>query len=219
LDKALKNILVKDGYVFLNKYMLNKTTSELVESLETKEDLEPISKIHHLTPKTKAESTPNTYSGQYGRHDFPMHTDLAHWPKPPRYLLLRCIQGNNQVSTRLLDGNKIVNKLGTRVLERALVKPRRPINGKIRLMRIFQSGTPSLFRWDETFIVPASPAGSIGVSAVINALKETNITNVVLENTSDTLLIDNWRMLHGRSAIPDGGDGRIIERVYLGDKT
>jgi alpha-ketoglutarate-dependent taurine dioxygenase len=54
---------------------------------------------------------------------------------------------------------------------------------------------------------------------VINALKETNITNVVLENTSDTLLIDNWRMLHGRSAIPDGGDGRIIERVYLGDKT
>ena len=86
-------------------------------------------------------------------------------------------------------------------------------------MRIFQSGTPSLFRWDETFIVPASPAGSTGVSAVINALKETNITNVVLENTSDTLLIDNWRMLHGRSAIPDGGDDRIIERVYLGDKT
>ena len=214
----LKDILVKDGYVFLNKYMLNKTTSELVQYLEAKEGMKPTSKIHRLTPKSKAESTPNTYSGQYGRHEFPMHTDLAHWFRPPRYLLLRCVQGNDEVSTKLLDGNKIVSSLGARVLERALVKPRRLIKGKLRLMRIFQSGTPSLFRWDKTYIVPASPAGEVGITAVINTLKEKNMVKVILENKTDTLLIDNWRMLHGRSAIPDGSDHRIIERVYLGDR-
>lgn len=198
--------------------MLNETTSELIRYLEAKEGMEPTSGIHHLTPKEKVESTPNTYSGQYGHHEFPLHTDLAHWFRPPRYLLLRCVQGNNQVSTRLLDGNKIVDALGVRVLERALVKPRRPIKGKLRLMRIFQPGTPSLFRWDKIFIVPASPAGEVGIAAVINRLKETNIVKVILGNTYDTLLIDNWRMLHGRSAVPDGSDNRIIERVYLGDR-
>lgn len=86
-------------------------------------------------------------------------------------------------------------------------------------MRIFQPGVPSLFRWDKTYIVPASPAGKAGIAAVINTLKEINMVKIILENKFDTLLIDNWRMLHGRSAVPDGSDDRIIERVYLGDKT
>ncbi len=214
----LRDLLVKDGHVFIHEYLKNKTTQDLVQHLVETENLEPMSDVHRLTPKKEAESTLNTYSGQYGHNEFPMHTDLAHWFRPPRYILLRCVQGNNYVSTKLLDGNKIVDALGVRVLERALVKPRRPIKGKLRLMRIFQSGTPSLFRWDETFIVPASPAGEAGISAVINILREENIVKVILRNTYDTLLIDNWRMLHGRSDVPDGSDNRIIERVYLGDR-
>lgn len=215
----LKNIVAREGYVFFNEYMTNMTTPELVQYLEIETHLESVSAVHRLTPQRKDESTPNTYSGQYGYNEFPMHTDLAHWSKPPRYLLLRCIQGNNQVSTKLLDGNNIVNAVGARVLERALVKPRRPLKGKLSLMRIFQPGTPSLIRWDKKFIVPASPAGEVGVDRVVDKLKELNTSNIVLEKMFDTLLIDNWRMLHGRSSLPDGSDNRIIERVYLGEKT
>lgn len=215
----LKDFLVKDGYVFLNEYMKNKTTLELVRYLEKIENFEQMSNVHHLVPKKETESTPNTYSGQYGYNDFPMHTDLAHWSRPPRYLLLRCIQGNNQVSTKLLDGNIILNSVGERILERALVKPRRPLKGQLRLIRIFHPGTPSLIRWDDTYIVPASPAGEAGVEAMNNKLKELKNDNIFLKEMSDTLLIDNWRMLHGRSAIPISSDERIIERVYFGDKT
>nr|WP_292223483.1 TauD/TfdA family dioxygenase [Mesorhizobium sp.] len=36
-----------------------------------------------------------------------------------------------------------------------------------------------------------------------------------LAQTHDTLLIDNWRMLHARSPILPGRESRAIERVYL----
>ncbi|HAH95942.1 MAG TPA: hypothetical protein DCL69_03455, partial [Firmicutes bacterium] len=31
----------------------------------------------------------------------------------------------------------------------------------------------------------------------------------------DTLVIDNWRMLHARSPVPAGREDRKIQRVYL----
>jgi alpha-ketoglutarate-dependent taurine dioxygenase len=37
-----------------------------------------------------------------------------------------------------------------------------------------------------------------------------------LVRRGDTLLIDNWRMLHARSPIPMGRGDRCIQRVYLG---
>lgn len=51
--------------------------------------------VQELT--SRAISTPNTYSGIFGLERFPFHTDLAHWPIPPRYLLLRCIRGYEDV--------------------------------------------------------------------------------------------------------------------------
>ena len=31
----------------------------------------------------------------------------------------------------------------------------------------------------------------------------------------DTVIIDNWRMLHGRPAVPEGRRDRHLQRVYL----
>jgi alpha-ketoglutarate-dependent taurine dioxygenase len=41
------------------------------------------------------------------------------------------------------------------------------------------------------------------------------VFSCALARAGDTLLIDNWRMLHARSSIPLGREDRIIERVYL----
>ena len=213
----LINLLNRDGYVFLASYMPNTSTSEFVQFLTVKEGLSAISKIHALKPLRTNESTPNTYSGNYGFEEFPLHTDLAHWPLPPRFLLLRCKQGSSQVATRILDGRKAIRDIGARVLERALVKPRRPFEGKFPLMRLFLSGTPDLLRWDKTFIVSASPAGEHGIEAMTELLSRVSTIEVVLKNACDTLLIDNWRMLHGRSAIPANANDRVIDRVYLGE--
>ncbi len=37
----------------------------------------------------------------------------------------------------------------------------------------------------------------------------------VLEQTGDTLVVDNWRMLHARSAVPMTQRNRKIHRAYL----
>lgn len=46
--------------------------------------------VQKLTPHPESKKSLATYSGNFGMGDFPMHTDLAHWATPPRYLLLRC---------------------------------------------------------------------------------------------------------------------------------
>jgi len=187
----------------------------LIYNLETTHSLVAQSDIVQLIPKNISESTPNTYSGQYGYDDFPMHTDLAHWNKPPRYLMLRCLIGDAQVSTNILDSEKIIEAVGRNLLERSLVKPRRPVNGRTSLMKILKSGNPNMLRWDQSFIVAASSTGEKGISEVNKVLAQIAPIEVVLENTYDTVIIDNWRMLHSRTAVPFNSE-RKIERVYLG---
>jgi hypothetical protein len=174
--------------------------------------------VHQIVIKKVSDASPNTYSGIYGDAEFPFHTDLAHWVHPPRFLLLRCLRGFEEVPTLLIDAFQLVNQAGTGLLTRALVKPRRPINLRLPLLRIFRTigDDAALFRWDEVFLQPCGTAGSKGVQAVRENIAATRPITVKLARRGDTLLVDNWRMLHARSRIPPGCETRCIERAYLG---
>ena len=170
--------------------------------------------IQDLVPLQVAP--PNTYSGIYGLGRFPFHTDLAHWHLPPRYLLLRCIVGYAAVPTLLLDGRTLLADLSPDLLTRALVKPRRPMSGAIRLFRICEATDNGYrLRWDEVFLKPASRIGAAAYQAIGTHVQDREATTAILARTGDTLLIDNWRMLHARSPIPSCCAGRRIQRVYL----
>lgn len=170
--------------------------------------------VHFLTPEPKEHRPPNTYSGIYGLGAFPLHTDLAHHRVPPRYLMLRCNAPDDGVGTTLADSADVIASVGASLLSRALVQPRRPRNGIRPLLRLFDPAIP-LFRWDSEYIRPASDAGSQAVSAVSNALERQRVTEVQLRRPGDLLVIDNWRMLHGRTAVPQCSRGRRIARAYL----
>jgi hypothetical protein len=73
-----------------------------------------------------------------------------------------------------------------------------------------------LLRWDERFIVPASTMGESGMAQMKRVLQEVKAHEVCLSAPGDTLLINNWRMLHGRSSVPEECTDRILERAYLG---
>ena len=172
--------------------------------------------VHNLTPVATEKSTPNTYSGIYGLEGFPFHTDFAHWRYPPRYLMLRCVIGFEEVPTLLIDGSKLVQNVGRSSLSRALVRPRRPVRGKLPLLRLYQTiGCHFLLRWDEMFVRPASPIGRAGIQAVRMAIAREHPISVALASRGDTLILDNWRMLHSRSAIPYRCENRLLERAYL----
>lgn len=170
--------------------------------------------VQQLIPR--ATDTPNTYSGIYGLDRFPFHTDLAHWHQPPRYLMLRCVRGYADVPTLLLDGKALVERVTHNVLARAIVKPRRPQNGAVPLLRLYEATDSGYrLRWDQTFLQPASKVGELASQSVIENLAQIEPQSISLSLAGDTILIDNWRMLHARSMVPLGCEDRKIERIYL----
>lgn len=213
----LRSPIERDGYVFLSRFRPELTGAEALSEFGQLVALGTGGPVHRLVPKDVTSAPPNTYSGMFGLDAFPLHTDLAHWYLPPRYFALRCIIGYDSVETWLADGRDVTETVGADVLEQAIMQSRRPLNGNRHLIRVFEQlrdGT-SLLRWDETFIRPASPAGVLGSDFFRQALRRSEPTKVRLSQLGDTLVLDNWRMLHGRSNVPSGCVNRIIERAYM----
>jgi len=211
---SLRGEVVSQGYGFL------EAARPLMDSVsfagELGKTLTPWSGglVQQLVPK--ATSTPNTYSGMYGLDSFPFHTDLAHWQRPPRYLMLRCLKGYIDVPTLLIDGKTLVSEITANVLLRAVVKPRRPQRGSISLLRLYEvSSEGTRLRWDQTFLQPASKMGEVAFGKVAEWLGKEKPQYIRLKTPGDTLVVDNWRMLHARSPIPPGLEDRKIERIYL----
>ncbi len=173
--------------------------------------------IQQLQPRRLEDARPNQYSGHFGVGTFPLHSDLAHWAVPPRYLLLRCVKGASSVSTNILPWTAIVDHLGQIALTKAVFAVRsRPFHsGLVRALSTHRDA--NVFRWDSIFLRPMSQ-GAHALSQVMTAPKwEQLTTKFVLEEPGDTLLIDNWSVLHGRSAVKLSDMHRCIERIYLSE--
>ena len=177
-----------------------------------------VAEVQVLTPRDTDHTPPNTYSGNFGLQAFPLHTDLAHWFLPPRYFALRCVVGSRHVSTNLVDVKDLISTVGRENLIRALVRPRRPLKRSRPLLRLFSTREDGsdLFRWDSLFVIPATKESQHICKTVVDTLASIEPTGVLLENPGDTLILDNWRMLHGRSPVSPDGRLRRIERAYFG---
>jgi alpha-ketoglutarate-dependent taurine dioxygenase len=207
--------LEKHGYVFASRLHPEATSDEIASWMGT--PWRHSTKVHSLVPSAKTSDAPNTYSGRYGLDAFPFHTDLAHYRDPPRYLMLRCTRGFASVATLVLDSTDLFAENPASSFARALVRPRRPRSGEHSLLQLYESHRDprGLFRWDSTYLLSASRAGQQGMSAVNAWLKVAPSKIFALADLGDTLIIDNWRMLHARSAVPTGCEHRFIERAYL----
>ncbi len=214
--RAIMESIAKKGYVFIDSYRPEVGIAAVAH--EFGRPMTPWSGglVQDLVPR--AGSTPNTYSGIYGLGRFPLHTDLAHWRAPPRYLLLRCVKGYADVPTMLLDGEAIFKDLPANMLSRAIFKPRRPRNGSIPLLRLYEPKEEGYcLRWDEEFIEPASKIGAVAEAGFKAQLGKLPPKPIALARAGDMLLIDNWRVLHARSPIPADRADRKIQRIYLGE--
>ncbi|SFM04108.1 Taurine catabolism dioxygenase TauD, TfdA family [Bradyrhizobium sp. NFR13] len=215
-EEHLRKTISDDGYIFLKQWHPEQPTQEIVSRLGRPLTFGKASSFHRIAPT--ASAPPNTYSGMYGLDSFPLHSDMAHWRKPPRYLFLRCFKGSRDVHTIVADGNEIVSRAMLTSMLTALVRPRRPQQGSLPLLPLYRPprlDQPSMLRWDEKFIVPASRSGASAMRAIRIVLPIIQKTTVALADRGDTLVIDNWRMLHGRSVVPEAHVDRIIDRAYL----
>ena len=210
----LKSRLAECGYVALTRWCPDSTTSILAPAIGSIEQIPGIPQVQILRPKGREKSTPNLYSGNFGRDEFPLHTDLAHWFIPPRYFMLRCVKGDARAFTAVLPWRQVLRSMAPVKILRARFRARTPVRGRAHLLAFAQRVESNvLHRWDGLFLVPDNDA-AMDVASSLKALTAQTTRAVTLERPGDTLIVDNWRVLHGRSAVPEDSD-RVIERVYL----
>jgi alpha-ketoglutarate-dependent taurine dioxygenase len=205
----------QDGFAFLPTFRPGKASEEIAHLLGWLEIIAGVPLVQTLSPKAKGASTLNLYSGNFGYSEFPLHTDLAHWFIPPRYILLRCRTGHNAVETMIKSFDKALVGVPPTSVRRARFKPRRTVRGRGQLLPLLQQLDSNLiFRWDSLFIVPDN-CEAFAISETLRQTVSQELMKLALSSAGDTLIIDNWRMLHGRSNIPSSAIYRAIERVYL----
>ena len=72
-------------------------------------------------------------------------------------------------------------------------------------------------RWDSIFLKPLNQPARELDQLLRNARWVGAATRISLRRTGDMILIDNWRILHGRDPVPPESKGRLLERVYLSE--
>lgn len=209
--------VIEQGFSLIRSFLPTQDTISAASTLGALFTAQGINQKQVLTPKKVSDSTPNTYSGNFGVADFPMHTDLAHWKNPPRLLVLRCIVGATSVKTRMIDFSKLASEGESSELRQILVQPRRPVDGSRSLLAVLDISEVGTFRyrWDALFLEPATLLSGRKFSVLKDLIENHQKIEICLENPGDTLVVDNWRMLHGRSSVTDVAVARKIERVYL----
>ncbi len=217
-----KLLVEQQGYAFVPSFHPELEPKAAAVALGVPEQVAGLRLVQELLPTTPDLTTPNTYSGNFGMGAFPLHTDLAHWASPPRYLMLRCARGDPNAQTQIFDGMAVVATLGPSALARCLARPRRPMNGAFQLLPIWQDsselGEPRI-RWDSIYLRPANVYAQAIFRRIEDFLSRMQPVSQVLLNKGDTLLLDNWRVLHGRSPVQNLTSPRKIDRVYLSSLT
>lgn len=216
----------QNGYAFVRQWRQSESTLDIGESMGTVIDVEGllpqhgIPTVQTLRPRQATESPKNQYSGTYGLEEFPLHTDLAHWARPPRYFILRCRIGSSSVVTRLLPSSALSSAVGDMTLRRALARPRqsRPGEKHCLLPLVFFADGIFGLRWDSIFLVPVNELALRVAQAMLTSTWDTReLAELALTDQGDTLIVDNWRFLHGRGSVSSSDMNRNLERVYLSE--
>ena len=210
-----ESILKNKGFLKFESDPL-KSTLDVARGLGGIFEAETISRVQTLVPKMKADELDNTYSGNFGLEAFPFHTDLAHWYIPPRYIFLRCLNPAKNIATKLIDRQSILDEQVYDLVNRAHFRSRKRLDRKTSLLKIMHD---SLFRWDSLYIVPVNKAGAELKTIVNERIDTAKVEDVFLSKPGDCVLIDNWRMLHGRGSINKDSMHRKIQRVYFNEVT
>lgn len=162
-----------------------------------------------LIPRRADVAHPNSLSKIYDVGEFPLHIDTAHWLNPCRYILMGCIApGLTNRCTNLLDTKRV--KLNDWQVDLLYRSPFRVRNGRRSFFSTILSKDRQFVRLDPGCMSPASDDGFKALNVYSESKQEDSIDRVKWK-TGRVLLLDNWRVLHGRAA----GHGLDPDRKQL----
>jgi L-asparagine oxygenase len=169
--------------------------------------------IRDIRPQHTSEAPRNTLSSRYGLDSFPFHTDGAHWIRPPRYLVLYCLDpGRAHRQTMILSPLELLSKEEKLALRRELWR----VTGIARSfwVRVLDGVCGDEFlRFDEACMRPERP---LCVSATIMQRRiGVAAPRAIHWEQSKFLVIDNWRTLHARGTAMQTDHDRHHLRILL----
>jgi hypothetical protein len=165
-----------------------------------------------LRPKKPEFARPGTMSALYGTGAFPLHTDTAHWRRPARYVLLRCIASEGARPTLLLELGRLPSRALAALKESVWVVASAPpflCSGYLR------SRAVKGVRFDRCVMKPRNDAAI----AALDFLDGTALCSTIdIEwHPGLLLIVDNWRVLHGRAPARECAASctRTLQRVLV----
>lgn len=168
--------------------------------------------LDYLQPTTHSIARAASLSRQHGTGAFPLHTDTAHWPVPARYLVLCCLNpGGGDRGTLLLPIS------GLELSDQDIAV----LNSGVFLVRnarqswfssVLMSRRPFV-RYDRGCMSPATASGAESARLMEKSIANSSPVRIGWEEGT-ILIVDNWRVLHGREAA-DGDSGRMLLRMLV----
>ncbi|WP_352794918.1 TauD/TfdA family dioxygenase [Mesorhizobium sp. M0243] len=165
-----------------------------------------------VRPRTADHAHPRSLSARYGLNALPFHAELSHRPRPCRYLLLGCIEpGSPSAVTMLLDWRTLgFSPDELHLLEGAPILVR---TGRRSFYSTILSPDRAFLRYDPGCLEAVDERGQAALRLVEHRLTGGS-PEVHRWRQGDILVIDNWRVLHGRGPT-DQGSGRRLARVLI----
>ena len=165
--------------------------------------------IEPITPQNEQSAEARSLSAIHGLGEMPLHMDSGHRLKPARLLLIGCVApGRSRAQTRLVDTRRLI--FTPKEMELLSSAPFLIRTGRRSFYSTILDRSRPFMRYDPGCMEPIEGRGEEAVNVMQRALAQTS-TQLHDWFQGEILMIDNWRMLHGRT--PAAADGRLLLRV------
>ena len=196
--------LLRDGWALVrahadNENELSSLVVAVAQSLGRCLQNKRGSLVAEIAPRKATQGNPASLSGKYGYGVFPLHSDTAHWTVPCRFVVIGCRRpGASPVPTLLLDTADLGLSAGEQALASSALFFVR--NGRRSFYSSILSPRRYFARCDPGCMEPVDDKGIAALNLYSIERHRVRVISVLLR-TGEILILDNWRILHGRAAV------------------
>jgi hypothetical protein len=206
--------LVNDGWAsFASAANSNESIISIAGSLGTTIRSRTGKLIETLAPQNNTTAPVASLSYQFGFGALPLHSDTAHWIVPCRYIVLACTEvGSVRAPTLIVDAQDPNFSDEELLLLRSATFLVR--NGGKSFYASLVDRNRGFVRADPGCMEPMTSA-SVTAMGLFDIKRQADRVISFDWNAGDVLVIDNWRMLHGRGNDMPADPQRRLVRAYV----
>ena len=166
-----------------------------------------------LLPTESDAAKPRSLSKVHAIGEFPLHIDTAHWLTPCRYVVLACVSpGNASRPTLLVDARRLpLTQQQSSLLHST---PLRVTNGRNSFFSTILSKARPFVRFDPGCMTATTPDGAKALTVLARQNWPNHLEKIHWES-GKVLVMDNWRILHGRGHADCPDPDRKLLRISI----